>query len=233
LGLLENKLLNNNWKLDVRPMYRPDAALPANLDQHQAMIILGGPMGANDVAIYSYLRRVEELVREATQRNIPTVGICLGAQIIARALGAKVGPNPVKEIGWSPIVVEPRGQVSRLFQQMPPMFSVFQWHEDSFSLPEGAVLLASSEKCRNQAFRYEKSTWAIQFHLEVTPEMIKTWCQEYTRELNEYGGPGAAENLLRNTQARWEPMKAWREQFLDNVAEIIMNGLVNDIGGRF
>jgi len=143
--------------------------------------------------------------------------------LVARALGAHVGPNVVKEIGWLPIVVEPRGQVSRLFQQLPPMFSVFQWHTDTFTLPTGAVLLASSEKCRHQAFRYEKNIWGIQFHLEVTLEMIKTWCLDYSRELNEFGGPGAAENLLRNTQARWGPMQAWREQFLDNVVEVLKN----------
>lgn len=224
LGLLEDKLRENDWELDVRPMYLPVTFLPANLNEHDALLILGGPMGANDVNQYPYLLKLEELVREAAARDIPTVGICLGGQIIARALGAVVGPNSVQEIGWSPIVVEPRGQVSRLFYQMPPMFSVFQWHEDTFSLPAGAVLLASSEKCRHQAFVVGSNIWALQFHLEVTPAMIEDWCQIYAEELAQYGGPGAAENLIRNTKARWEPMRAWREQFLDNILTILQPG---------
>ncbi len=221
LGLLEDRLINNGWELDNRSMDIPGSSLPENLDGYHAFIILGGPMGAYEEDVYPYFYQVEKLVREAVAKDIPTVGICLGGQIIARALGADVGPNPKKEIGWSLINILDEGKSSSLFYGMPNILSVFQWHEDTFSLPKGAVLLASSEECRNQAFVYRKNIFALQFHLEVNPDMIKNWTELYRNELIGFGGPGAAARLQRNTQARWEYMHPWREQFLNNLAAIL------------
>lgn len=224
LGLLEDKLIDNGWELDTRSMYIPGSSLPGNLDGYDAFMILGGPMGAYEEAVYPYLYQVQELVREAAAKDIPTVGICLGGQIIARALGATVGPNPEKEIGWSFINLLREGKSSQLFYGLPAVLPVFQWHGDTFSLPQGAVLLASSEACQNQAFVYRDNIWALQFHLEVNLDMIKTWTAAYRDELNHFGGPGAAARLQRNTQARWEHMHSWREQFLNNLLAILQGG---------
>jgi len=224
LGLLKDKLINNGWELDNRSMDIPGTSLPENLDGYHAFIILGGPMGAYEEDVYPYLNQVEELVREAAAKDIPTVGICLGGQIIARALGAEVGPNPEKEIGWSPLNILGDGQASQLFYGLPEILSVFQWHGDTFSLPQGAVLLASSDVCPNQAFVYHQNIWALQFHLEVNPDMIKNWTELYHDELNYFAGPGAAARLQRNTEARWEYMQPWREQFLNNLLAILQGG---------
>ncbi len=219
-GLLEDKLIKNGWELDIKHMYLPDT-LPQHLDHYDALMILGGPMGAYEEDVYPCLCRIQELVREAAAREIPVVGICLGGQIIARALGANVGPNPQKEIGWSPIMITNEGKQSPLFHNLPKTFPVFQWHGDTFALPEGATLLASSEICKNQAFVYRDHIWALQFHLEVTPEMVRTWSEVYRNELTQFGGPGAYERLQRNTGARWDSMHPWREQFLNNLLSIL------------
>jgi len=220
-GLLEKELIDRGWEMDIRCMDSPGVELPDNLDDYQAFIILGGPMGAYEEGRYSYLFKVQELVRDAVIKQIPTIGICLGGQLIARALGADVGPNPTKEIGWSPVRLLPEGKANPLFSDLPAILSVFQWHGDTFALPEGAVLLAAGEVCENQAFVYAGNIWALQFHLEVTPTMVETWSEIYHNELTHFGGPGAAARLARNTEARWEGMRPWREQFLKNLAAIL------------
>lgn len=223
-GLLAKKLIDNGWDLDIRCMDKPENFVPDHLDRYQAVIILGGPMGAYEEERFPYLLKVQDLVREAAERHIPCIGICLGGQIIARALGAKVLPNPVKEIGWSPVQVLDAGRTSLLFQDMPSGFSVFQWHADTFALPEGATLLASSKDCQNQAFVYADHIWALQFHMEVTPAMIASWSEIYENELTAFAGPGAKNRLIINTQARWEIMQAEREQFFTNLTAILCPG---------
>lgn len=220
-GLLEQELVNKDWELDLRCMDAPGAQLPENLSDYQAFIILGGPMGANEEDRYPYLYKVEELIREAASHKIPTIGICLGGQLIARALGAEVKPNPIKEIGWSLVHLLPAGEANPLFANLPAVFSVFQWHGDTFYLPEGAVLLATGEDCHNQAFIYGDKVWALQFHLEVTPDMVANWSEIYANELINYAGPGAPKLLVLNTQARWQAMQRWREQFLKNLTEVL------------
>lgn len=220
-GLLAEVLGDKGWDLDVRVMDEPGTTLPDNLDNYEALVILGGPMGAYEEARYPYLFQIQNLIRMATIRRTPTIGFCLGGQLIARALGADVGPNPFKEIGWSHVHLTPAGIVNQLFANMPEMMAVFQWHGDTFSLPEGAVLLASGDVCRNQAFVYAGHIWALQFHLEVTPQMIASWSEIYCDELTRFGGPGAGERLVRNTEARWEGMRDWREQFLSNLSSLL------------
>jgi GMP synthase-like glutamine amidotransferase len=224
-GLLHDLLEQNGWETDIRCMDIPGITLPENLNGYDAFIILGGPMGAYEEERYPYLYIVENLVLEAAARDIPTIGICLGGQIIARSLGAEVAPNPVKEIGWSLIKILDEGKTSRLFHGAPDFLSVFQWHGDTFALPEGAVLLASSQECKNQAFVYHDHIWALQFHLEVNPDMIQSWSKMYRDELIAFAGPGAPDRLMRNTLARWQEKDAYREQFLQNLATILKGRL--------
>lgn len=224
-GLLQDMLEQNGWETDIRCMDIPGITLPENLNGYDAFIILGGPMGAYEEKRYPYLYTVEDLVLEAAAKDIPTIGICLGGQIIARSLGAEVTPNPVKEIGWSLIKILDQGKASRLFQGSPDYLSVFQWHGDTFALPEGAVLLASSEQCQNQAFVYNDHIWALQFHLEVNPDMIQNWSEVYRDELIAFAGPGAPARMMRNTLARWQEKDSYREHFLNNLAAILQGRL--------
>lgn len=225
-GLLQEALEQKGWQLDIRCMDDPEAVLPENLDSFDAFVILGGPMGAYEEEVYPYLRQVQALIRQAVSGRLPTLGICLGAQLIARALGAKVAPNPVKEIGWYEVNLTPAGLLVPLFVGMPPSFPVFQWHGDTFALPAGSFQLARGEACANQAFVYGASTtggyaWGLQFHLEVTPSMVEQWASFYVKELTEFGGAGLAEAMLQETREIWERTQPWREQFLINLEQVL------------
>ena len=139
-----------------------------------ALIFLGGPMSVNDDL--PYLRREIELIREAAARRQPVLGICLGAQLIAKAFGARVYPNPQKEIGWFDLQFTDAAARDPLFSGLSRE-AVFHWHGETFDLPAGSELLASSELCRHQAFRVQiKHPTRLQFHLEITPAMIADWC---------------------------------------------------------
>ena len=114
-------------------------------------------------------------IREAIAARKPVLGICLGAQLLARALGAQVTANPVKEIGWYNVEATAEGRRDPLFRHFADSEKIFQWHGDTFAIPDGAVHLASSPDCRNQAFRYGDNVYGLQFHLEVDEPMIHRW----------------------------------------------------------
>lgn len=143
---------------------------PPLLKDTDLMIIMGGPMSVNDEIRYPWLVEEKQSIRQAMQHGIPVIGICLGAQLIANALGARVYPNPEKEIGWFPVRSVSGDQLAFRF---PPEITVFHWHGETFDLPRGATLLASSEGCRHQAFHVGNKTIGLQFHLETTPESAR------------------------------------------------------------
>lgn len=140
--------------------------LPA-LDGIDLVIAMGGPMSVNDEAELPWLVAEKAFVRAAVARGVPVLGICLGAQLIASALGARVYPNGAKEIGWFP--VEAVADAADGFR-FPASSLVFHWHGETFDLPPGAVRLARSAACANQAFQLGRRSIGLQFHLETTPE---------------------------------------------------------------
>jgi GMP synthase-like glutamine amidotransferase len=154
-------------------------ALP-NVDDLNLIIVMGGPMSANDESSLPWLRAEKVFIREAVQKEIPILGICLGAQLIANALGARVYPNVHKEIGWLPTVSTPCKEDCFRF---PEKFLAFHWHGETFDLPPGAVLLARSEACENQAFQIGRRALGLQFHLETTPESLEAIINNCRREL--------------------------------------------------
>jgi GMP synthase (glutamine-hydrolysing) len=109
---------------------------------------------------------------------MPILGICLGSQLLARALGSRVYANRIREIGWYDLELSPSASKDPLFGNVPRQTSVFQWHGDTFDLPAGAVQLARSAQCENQAFRFGRSAYGLQFHLEVTADIIENWLCE-------------------------------------------------------
>ncbi len=141
---------------------------PRELD---ALIVLGGPMSANDEKELPWLAAEIRFLRECTARGKRLLGICLGAQLIAKAMGARVYPNPVKEIGWWPVqgLASPGGASFRF----PDRFDAFHWHGETYDLPPGAVRLARSAACANQAFQLGRTVLGLQFHLEMTPESVR------------------------------------------------------------
>jgi GMP synthase (glutamine-hydrolysing) len=132
-----------------------------------ALIVLGGPMSANDAVVAREL----DLIGRTIQHNTPILGICLGSQLIAKALGARVYRNPSLEVGWYPV----HFTADPLFRGLPSPTTFFHWHGETFDLPDGAEHLAWSDRCRHQAFRYRDNVYGIQFHPEVTAEMVDDW----------------------------------------------------------
>jgi GMP synthase (glutamine-hydrolysing) len=171
LGLIEPALRQRHIEVDYADLYRAGAP-PPDIGRYDALIFLGGPMSVNDDL--PFLRREMELIRQAIARRQPILGICLGAQLIARALGATVRRNSAKEIGWYGLRFTEAAAGDRLLGGLSSE-TVFHWHSETFDLPPGAELLASSDLCRNQAFRAGERVYGLQFHLEVTPEMIADW----------------------------------------------------------
>ena len=172
LGLIEPVLRARGVEVEYADLYRTGAALP-DIAAYDALIFLGGPMSVNDDL--PDLRHELECIREAMAQRQPVLGICLGAQLIARAAGATVRRNSAKEIGWYGLRFNESASGDRLFHGLSEE-TVFHWHGETFDLPNGAELLASSDLCRNQAFRIGEHVYGLQFHLEVTPVMIADWC---------------------------------------------------------
>jgi GMP synthase-like glutamine amidotransferase len=156
-----------------------DDCLP-DCDGLDLVIVLGGPMSANDEATLPWIRLEKEFIRSAIARDIPMIGICLGAQLIASALGARVYKNAHKEIGWFPIEATPRVEDTFAF---PRQCRVFHWHGETFELPSGAVRLAVSRGCKNQAFQFGRHVIGLQFHLETTPESVRNLVDNCRGEL--------------------------------------------------
>ena len=174
LGTLSHTLKANDLNYKYINLYE-DGNPNIQLDDFSGLIILGGPMNAYETEKYPFLEIEDTLIKEAASRDMPILGICLGAQLIAKALGARVIKNREKEIGWYPLRITGDAGSDDLFKHFNSEETVFQWHGDTFELPDGAVHLAKSPLCLNQAFKYDSNIYALQFHLEVTPEMILEW----------------------------------------------------------
>jgi len=138
------------------------------IEEFDLLVIMGGPMSVNDESIFPWLIQEKQFIRNAISAGKHILGICLGAQLIANAMGSRVYPNRVKEIGWFPVQALDSEDVSVF--RFPRSVNVFHWHGETFELPSGAVRLARSEACENQAFQFGTSVIGLQFHLETTPE---------------------------------------------------------------
>jgi GMP synthase (glutamine-hydrolysing) len=161
--------------------------IPPLLEGFDTLVIMGGPMGVYEMDKYPHLMIGSRLIREAINRNMKVLGVCLGAQMVAYCLGSKVYQGPEKEIGWHSIELTGDGLKDPLMRKLAihphvgdfwRKFRVFHWHGDTFDLPLGSVLLASSDLYKNQAFKYEDKVYGFQFHIEVTKDMILEWFED-------------------------------------------------------
>jgi GMP synthase (glutamine-hydrolysing) len=164
------------------------------LDRDDLLIVLGGPISAYDEEHYPYLVDELRLIEECLRREVPVLGICLGAQLLARALGARVYPGPAKEIGFAPVTLTEEGRASCLGILERAGSPVLHWHGDTFDLPQGAVRLASTDITPNQAFSLGERALGLQFHMEADPEAIERWLIGHACEL---AGAGIDVRYLR------------------------------------
>jgi GMP synthase-like glutamine amidotransferase len=162
------------------------------------LIIMGGPMGVYDEEKYNWLVSEKRLIKKAIEADKTVIGICLGAQLIAKVLGANVYPNQYKEIGWFPIQLSEEAIEKKLFKGFDKKLTVFHWHGDTFDLPANAIRLASSEACKNQAFLYNEKVIGLQFHFEMTEPALKNMIENDNAELKLLPFIQTAETILNN-----------------------------------
>jgi GMP synthase-like glutamine amidotransferase len=173
--------------------------LPA-VDEFDLLIVMGGPMSVNDEAEHPWLIAEKRLVRDAIATGRAVVGVCLGAQVIASALGCRVYRNEAREIGWFPVSATPAPAAGSL--RWPDELTVFHWHGETFDLPPGAVRLASSEGCLNQAFQIGDRVIGLQFHLEATPETVAAMVEHCRHELTPDRYVQSEQELLATPRGR-------------------------------
>ena len=177
-----------------QPELRPE------LDKYAALIVLGGPMNADQIDTYPNLRTEVEIIREAVASDMSVLGICLGAQLLAKALGGSVQRNPMREIGWYDVELTTAGQTDAVLSTFASTQRVFQWHEDGMSLPAGTTHLARSAASEVQAFRHGEHAYGFQFHLEVDRSLIERWLTVPDNQ-----------SVLRDEGARVDPDAVRRE----------------------
>ena len=177
-GYILEWINKNHHRVSFTKIYK-DESLPEH-STYDVLVVMGGPMGVNDEAQYSWLRYEKTFIRESINMGKRVIGICLGSQLIANVLGAEVYPNSEKEIGYFPIK---KLTTEGLLEHFPDEVMVFHWHGDTFKLPSNSTLLASSEACQNQAFLFDHRVLGLQFHLEVTDDLIESFLENNRSEL--------------------------------------------------
>ncbi|MCZ7585904.1 MAG: type 1 glutamine amidotransferase [Deltaproteobacteria bacterium] len=199
------------WKT-IRPF--EGEAVPSDLGDRDGVIVMGGPMAVQDRRLHPWISDEINLVKTAVERNMPVLGICLGAQVMAAALGANVYPSRTREIGCLPVTLTDLGSKDPAFQDFQHEFVVFQWHGDTFDMPKNARRLARGIVSPNQAFAVGKRAYALQFHLEVTREMVDRFIEHYPEDLKA-AGIESADTMLHVFEAHEPWMRRACEQFVN------------------
>jgi GMP synthase (glutamine-hydrolysing) len=208
-GLVGHVLKHMGFSLDIRCPAIGDP-LPVTMDHHSAAIVFGGPMSANDDNTFTFIRDELNWIPTVMAAEKPYLGICLGAQLLARALGAQVKPHPagVREIGYFPIQPTVSGR-----PVIPSPLMVYQWHQEGFEIPHGGKLLATGSTFPHQALGYGHRAYGLQFHPEMTTLMVNFWT---THGADQLAYPGAQSRWYHLSQHRLyrEPVERWLRQFL-------------------
>jgi GMP synthase (glutamine-hydrolysing) len=194
LGCIEQWARRKENKLSATRFYE-DYKLPF-IDICEMLIVMGGPMGVYDEDKFEWLTQEKKFIEKAITKGKIVIGICLGAQLIAEVLGARVYKNKEKEIGWMPVYLTKEGLNNTLFKDFPARCHVFHWHGDTFDLPSGATHIARSEACEHQAFTYGDKVIGLQFHLESTAESVFTLLENCKNEITEAPYIQSSEQIL-------------------------------------
>ncbi len=174
--------------------------VPDTLTDYAGLIVMGGSMSANDAHL-AFIDREIHLLQQAIAQNFPVLGICLGAQLLAKAADAEILPSPERELGWYPLYSTSAGKIDPLFSSLPETgLNVFQWHGETFSLPDQAKRLAACPHVPNQAFRLGSCQYGLQFHVEVDTTIIHEWVETGKNEREHLGGAGIRKIITETPQ---------------------------------
>jgi GMP synthase (glutamine-hydrolysing) len=184
LGTLDGQFREAGFRIRYMNFHR-QPEMRAEMGRYHGLVVLGGPMSADETDRYPHLAGEQDAIRQAIDIGLPVLGICLGAQLIASSLGGQILRGAAREMGWFEVRPTSGGGDDPLVSHFRRSETIFQWHSDTFTLPDGAIRLASSKICENQAFRFSDHVYGLQFHLEVDEPLIQRWLRnaEYRGEL--------------------------------------------------
>lgn len=222
LGTLDPLIRRRGHRIRFVNFERDPEAQPS-IDRYRGLVVLGGPMNVEDQGHRPHLRTELRAIEQALRQGKPVLGICLGAQLLAHVLGAPVRRHERPEIGWYELQLTPAGQADPMLGKLAPRTPVFQWHGYTFDLPAGAVQLARTDTCEQQAFRWGDNAYGLQFHPEVDEPLIERWLEkpDHADELRHPALPHGREAIREHTRERAAPLQRQAgpafEAFLDLV----------------
>ena len=186
-----------------------------------ALLVMGGPMNVYQDEKYPFLKDEDGLLREVIKKRILFLGICLGAQLLAKAQGAKIKKGICKELGWFKVSLTDKGLKDPLLSGMKRELNVFQWHEDEFELPRVGELIVEGDFCRNQAFRIGDYAWGLQFHIEATIDMVEKWMKK-DLDSDDILKREAAAKIIKDTFRQSSQFRAQANEIFSNFYQIIL-----------
>lgn len=218
-GLIDEALPKSIQRTVCRPAV--GQPLPGNPSDYTAVVCLGGPMGVYETGKHPWIEGLIAFMAEAIRQEAPCLGICFGSQILATAAGAAVAPSGVKEIGWEKILLTEEGREDPILSTLPPEIEVFHWHGDRWEIPEGAVLLASSERCGHQVFRLNDLHYGFQCHLEILEDDPACWADAYADELASDPSLPSRKSLIESTRLFHPILAPLAERMFRNFWELV------------
>lgn len=198
-----------------------EGRLPSSLDNVEAVVVLGGPMNVYEEGKYPFLKDEDVFIKRVVGKGIPYIGLCLGAQLLAKACGARVVRSPKEEIGFSTVQFTKEAETDSFFKGMGKEIDVFQWHGDMFQIPSEGKLLAVSKDCPHQAFRAGPCAWGLQFHVEVTDKSIREWIDAYFN-MADPSRAAQKEKMLQDYRNKKEQFNRIADKIYENFLGIIL-----------
>lgn len=223
-GILGDLLDRRGWDRKTIRLHRGEV-IPPDWETYHVMIVMGGPMNVYEEDTYPFLATESVVIEEGLRKGLPVLGFCLGVQLMAKASGAEVFKGREKEIGWYPVRLTTEGMNDPLFKSFPDEFMMFQWHRDTYHLPQGAVRLVDSENYPNQAMRIGDMSYGFQFHFEITRDMITEWLESGRDEIGEKHYGSLSNQIFNDTGRFLSQVHSLAESFFVPYLDSIENNI--------